>query len=145
LLEELKSASNGKGIPPARALSIAATIHADLKEWTEAEKAWTASVEAAPTSYLAPVSLYNAATIAEDRGDLKSALALYTRCIEEYSNDYPLTARAYFSIGRISEQENDIQGATVAYKKIVESWPNEGWTKLANSRILSINSQTSNP
>ena len=145
LLEELKSASNENDLPSARSLSIIATIHADMKDWTEAEKAWIASAEAAPKSYLAPISLYNAATAAEDRGDSSSALALYTRCIEEYSSNYPLTARVYFSIGRISEQINDIQGATAAYKKIVDGWPNEGWTKLANSRILSITSQASNP
>jgi len=145
LLAELKSELNKKDLPSARALSITASIHADQKEWNEAERAWVASAEAAPKSYLAPVSLYNAATAAEDRGDAASALALYTRCVEEYNNDYPLTARVYFSIGRINELLNDVQGASAAYKKIVDSWPNEGWTKLANSRILSIASQASNP
>jgi len=145
LLEELKSASNKKDFPSARALSIIASIHVDLKEWTEAENAWIASAEAAPKSYLAPVALYNAATVAEDRGDPTSALTLYTRCVQEYNNDYPLTARAYFSIGRLSEQANDAKSATDAYKKIVDTWPNEGWTKMANSRILSITLHTSNP
>ena len=138
LLADLGKAGEGRGFTAARALSVAATIHADKMEWSEAEKLWLAAAGAAPTSYLAPVAVYNAATAAEERGDGKRALELYNQCVDKYADMFPLASRALFAAGRIHEEFKDFAAAEAAYKKIIERWPNDGWTKLAHSRILSI-------
>jgi tetratricopeptide (TPR) repeat protein len=138
LLADLKKAGEGRGFTAARALSVAAAIQADKKDWTEAEKLWVSAAEAAPTSYLAPASLYNAAAAAEERGDGKRALELYCKCVDAYSETFPLAPRALFAVGRIQEGTKDYAAATAAYNKIIERWPNDGWTKLARSRILTI-------
>lgn len=138
LLVDLKKAGEGKDFTAARALSIAATVYADKKEWAEAEKHWISAAAASPKSYLAPISLYNAAAAAEERGDGKKALELYAQCVDAYKDGFPLAPRALFATGRIHEELKDFAAANSAYKKIIDQWPNDGWTKLAHSRILSI-------
>lgn len=118
----------------ARAFSLTAGIRADRKEWEAAEKAWISASEAQPKSYAAPAALYNAAVAAEERGDGAKAIELYTKCAE--SPSFPLAQRAYFAVGRLNEDRNDYEAAMAAYRKIVAGWPGDGWTKLANSRIL---------
>lgn len=122
----------------ARAYMLLATIYVDRKEWPEAEKAWLKVATISPSSYLAPVALYNAATAAEERGDYLKALELYTRCAKEYEKTFPLMPRVYFSIGRIQESQKNNSEALAAYEQLVEKWPNDNWTKLARSRILML-------
>lgn len=138
LLESLKKASQGKGFASARAFSLIAKIHADKKDWAEAEKNWIDASKSDPKSYLAPVSLYNAAAAAEEQGNNKKAVELYAQCAEEYKESFPLAPRALFAVGRINEGLKDFASANTAYKKIIDQWPNDSWTKLAHSRILSI-------
>ncbi|GAB1482802.1 hypothetical protein MASR2M78_16180 [Treponema sp.] len=125
----------------ARSLSVLASIRADRNEDSEAEAAYLAAAKMVGKSYLAPVSIYNAAVSAEDRGDADKALELYNRVIDEYGQSFPLLSRAYFALGRLQEANGELAAATASYKKLVELYPNDGWTKLANSRILSLNAQ----
>jgi len=139
LVDELSVfASASNGYASARAYMALASIHADMKDWSEAETAWVAAAAELPKSYLAPVALYNAASAAEEKGDADKAIVLYNRCINEFGKSFPLAPRAYLALGRIHEEKNDPVSAADAYMKIVELWPNDNWTKLANSRILSL-------
>lgn len=122
----------------AKAYTVLAGIQADRKEWAEAEASWTAAAAKTPKSHMAPVALYNAAAAAEERGDTGRAIELYTRSAEEYAAVFPLAARAYFAVGRLYEERKDVAAAVAAYKKIVDTWPNDNWTKPANSRILAL-------
>ncbi len=139
LIADLTAFADGHtGYAGAKAYSLLAAIQADRKEWEAAKTAWLAAADLLPESYLAPVSLYNAATVAEELGDTTAALTLYTRCVEEYGETFPLAPRAYFAIGRLQESLNEKAAATAAYRKIVDTWPNDGWTKPAQNRILSL-------
>ena len=138
LIADLKKVATAKGYSSARAFAIIASIHADKKDWAEAERNWLDSVNAAPKSYLAPISLYNAAAADEEKGDSKKAVELYTKCANDYKDSFPLAPRALFAVGRINEDQKDYTAANATYKKIIEQWPNDNWTKLAHGRILSI-------
>ncbi len=139
LLAELQAFATGhSGYSAARAHSIAAGIRADRKEWTEAVTAWLAAADALPNSYLAPVSVYNAAAAAEELGDGTRALELYSRCANTYEKTFAQAPRAYLAVGRLNEERKDYQAATAAYKKIVEAWPNDSWAKLAQGRLLTM-------
>jgi tetratricopeptide (TPR) repeat protein len=131
-------AKSHSGFSAARAHSVIAGIRADRKEWSEAVSAWLAAADALPNSYLAPVSVYNAATAAEELGDGTRALELYARCADKYASSFSQAPRAYLAIGRLNEERKDFDAATAAYKKIVETWPNDSWSKLAHGRLLAI-------
>lgn len=126
------------GYAKARSFELLGTIYADAKNWAEAEKAWVSASEVDSKSYLAPVALYNAAAAAEERGDSERALQLYSKVADAYSDTFPLASRAYFAVGRLSEAKKDLDSAKKAYQKIVDTWPNDGWSKFANSRLIAL-------
>jgi predicted negative regulator of RcsB-dependent stress response len=137
LLDELNSfAEKTSGHAGARAYALDASIHAEQKNWALAESAWRSSAKKAGKSYLAPVSLFNAAVAAEEQGNLDQAIALYAESVSHVSG-FPAAARAQFAIGRLRESQGDTQAALEAYKLIQEKWAKESsWINLAQSRII---------
>jgi predicted negative regulator of RcsB-dependent stress response len=145
LLDELAAfAGKTSGYAGARAYSLAASVYAEQKNWAQAESAWRSSAKKAGNSYLAPVSLFNAAVAAEEQGNLETALDLYAESAA-HSAGFPAAARAQFAIGRLREAQGDTQAALEAYKLIPEKWPGESsWSNLAQSRIILL-SNTESP
>lgn len=137
LVDNLKTFQNkNSGFPAARAYGISASIDADQKRWAEAEEAWTKAAKAAGKSYLAPVSLYNAAVAAEEQGKTMEAIALYNRALG-YGSAFPSAARAQFSVGRLEESLGNRDAALEAYRNLLSQWPSDPvWPNLAQSRIL---------
>jgi tetratricopeptide (TPR) repeat protein len=137
LLDELNAfAKKNSGHAAARAYSLAASIHAEQKNWALAESAWRNSAKKAGNSYLASVSLFNAAVAAEEQGNFEGAIELYAESAAHVS-DFPAAARAQFAVGRLRESQGDTQAALEAYKLIPEKWANEStWINLAQSRII---------
>ena len=137
LLDELGAfAKKTSGYAGARACSLTASIHAEQKNWALAESAWRESAKKAGNSYLAPVSLFNAAVAAEEQGNLDQAVELYAESAAHVS-DFPSAARAQFAIGRLRESQGDTEAALEAYRLIPEKWTGESvWINLAHSRII---------
>ena len=137
LLNELESFAAGKsGFAAARAYSVSAGIYEAEKKWAEAEKAWIDAAKAAGKSYLAPISLYNAAVAAEEQGNTESAIELYNQTLN-YENGVLVAVRAQFSIGRLEESRNNREAALEAYKSLVGKWPMDPlWANLAQNRIM---------
>ena len=124
------------GFAAARAYSISASIYGDHERWAEAEKAWSLAAKASAKSYLAPISLYNAAVVAEEQGNTASAIGLYAQALA-YGDVFPAAIRAQFSIGRLHESQNNRGAALEAYRSLVSRWPNDQfWTNLAQNRII---------
>ncbi|MDR3124007.1 MAG: tetratricopeptide repeat protein [Treponema sp.] len=144
LLDELDGfAKKNSGYAGARAWSLAASIYTEQKNWALAESAWRNSAKKAGNSYLAPVSLFNAAVAAEEQGNLDEAVGLYAESAAHVA-DFPAAARAQFAIGRIREAQGDTQAALEAYKAIPEQWSNEStWINLAQSRIIVLSNSGS--
>ena len=137
LLEEITAfAARNSGFVAARAYSLSAGIYDEQERWAEAEKAWAAAARAAPKSYFAPISFFNAAVAAEEQGNIESAIDLYTRVLE-YENVFFIAARAQFSVGRLEEASDNSQAALEAYRSILSKWPHDPlWANLAQSRII---------
>jgi tetratricopeptide (TPR) repeat protein len=129
-------AARNSGFAAARAYSLAANIHWDQNNRDEAERAWLDAAKAAGKNYLAPVSLYNAAIAAEERGDIETAIAHYKSALE-HGDVFPSAVRAQFSIGRLEESRNRKDAAIEAYRNVLNGWPNDPiWPNLAQSRLL---------
>jgi predicted negative regulator of RcsB-dependent stress response len=137
LLDELDGfAKKNSRYAGARACSLAASIHAEQKNWALAESAWREAAKKAGNSYLAPVALFNAAAAAEEQGNLDAAVELYAQSAA-HVEDFPSAARAQFAIGRLRESQGDTEAALEAYRLIPEKWSGESaWINLAQSRII---------
>lgn len=139
LMSELTAfAARTSGYPGSRAHALIAGIHGDKKEWAEAEQSWREAAKKAGKSYLAPVTLFNAAAAAEEQGKIPEAIALYAECLT-MSDSFPASPRAQFAIGRLEEQQGNKENALEAYQTLRTKWPSDTlWRNLAQSRIISI-------
>jgi tetratricopeptide (TPR) repeat protein len=139
LMEELAVFQNkSSGFVKARALSLIADIYADQKQWAEAEKAWSDSAKAAANSYLAPISLFNAAVAAEERRNTQAAIDLYNSALA-YGDSFAGAVKAQFSIGRLEEGRGNDAGAAEAYRALLAKWPMDPyWANLAQNRLVML-------
>jgi tetratricopeptide (TPR) repeat protein len=139
LLDDLDAlAAKAGGFAGARSYSLIANIHADRKNWAEAEKAWVLSARKSVKGYLGPVSWFNAAVAAEEAGNVESAIAHYNEALA-FADSFPAAAKAQFAIGRLEEGRGNREVALEAYRALIEKWPSDTvWTNLANSRIIAL-------
>jgi tetratricopeptide (TPR) repeat protein len=139
LLDDLDAlAVKSGGFAGARSYSLIANIHADRKNWAEAEKAWVLAARKGAKGYLAPVSWFNAAVAAEESGNVESAIAHYNEAIA-FADSFPGASKAQFAVGRLEEGRGNREAALEAYRVLVERWPFDTiWANLANSRIIAL-------
>lgn len=88
--------------------------------------------------YLAPVARLNEGLSYEMAGDMTSAIDSLQTVVDRYSQSSPEAAHALFAIGRIYESEENVELATAVYQQLVSEYPASEWTKLARSRLASI-------
>jgi len=133
-----KFAGNRKGLPAAKAWSIAANIHSGRKEWAQCEEAWQNAAAAGNKTYLGPIALFNAAAAAQEQGKFEQAIDYLKRCVE-HKFEFPSAPRAQFSIGSLYERLGDYSAALDAYRAVLINWPElPVWQNLARSRIAAI-------
>jgi len=139
LLEEVITfAPSTFGYAAAKSYSIAADIYAARGKWEMAEEAWLLSARKGAKTYLAPVSLFNAAVAAEEQGKQEKALDYYSQSLA-FKGIFAGASRARFNIGRIHEARQDKEAAKEAYRVLIEkSSADSSWAKLAKSRIIAL-------
>jgi len=134
LTEIEKSAPSGYGL--AKAWFLHGNYFSAQKQWTQASDAFHKAFEADKTSYLAPISLVNAAVSKEQAGDTDGALKVYAEFESHFAADSVLAPQVFFTEGRLLESQSKLDDAVAAYKKLLQKFPESGWTKLGRDRIL---------
>jgi TolA-binding protein len=119
-----------------RALFIRADIAFHDKNWKVAETTYAELASRFPSSYLAPVSLINAAAAAENAKDIKQAIALDKKVLNYKGIVAPEVPEALFSLGRLYETSGDTKEAKTYYNELINNYPSSGWTNLAQDRII---------
>lgn len=122
----------------ARARLVDARALVELERWDEAAQTYLEVADTMPESYLAPVSLMDAAIALEHAGDPEGALEIHRRIADEYDGETAEVPRALFSIGRLSEQSDRVADAADAYRRLIDDYPASSWTNLARNRIITL-------
>jgi len=118
-----------------------ANLNYQEKEWNKSIVDFKLLASDYPNSYLAPISLTNAASAYEELKEIKNAIEIYQLVIEKYLGTSPEIPNIYFSIGRLYEQNQDTNAALVEYNNLVDTFPDSNWTNLARSRIIYLESK----
>ena len=139
LLADLNAfAKNKRGVAGSKTWSMIAQIYSGRKDWQQAESAWLNAAKTGNKTYLAPISLFNAAVAAEEQGKLEQAVQLLERSVA-HPFEFPAAPRAQFSIGRLHERMNNYPAAVEAYRAVLINWQDiPVWQNLARSRITAI-------
>lgn len=122
-----------------RGLFLRADLSYAKKAWDAALKDYETLAGRFPKSYLAPISLFNAAICAEEKGDTDGAQKLYAR-VYAYK-DSTVAPRAVFNAGRIDELKGAWAEAQKKYEQMDSLYSQSVWTKLAKNRIVELKVQ----
>lgn len=122
----------------ARARIVEARAFFELERWIDAGERFLEVAENEPDTYLAPVSLMDAAVALENGGQSERAMELHRRIVDEYEDASAEAPRALFSIGRIHESADRIAEAAEAYRQLIDDYPASSWTNLARNRIITL-------
>jgi TolA-binding protein len=120
-----------------RALFLRADLNYGNKAWDAALKDYETLAARFSKSYLAPVSLFNAAVCYEEKGDVDNALKLYTRIAQTYK-DSTVAPRAIFDEGRLEETKASWDNAKTAYESLDTLYSQSVWNKLAKNRLIEL-------
>ncbi len=133
----LKGLSRGKDYPSLKAQYMLATIAYEEKDFQSALDGFVTIYQAKKDTYLAPLSLFNAAVAAEDMGDDDLALEYYTKVWDEYGTDAPEAPKALFNQARLQGKQNQNELAKATYQQLIDQFPTSEYSKLAQTAILS--------
>lgn len=127
--------------PSFRAEFIKAELLASNEEYAEALKIFEGLYDKTKNLYLGPLSLINAAALADNLGDTNKAILYYSRVWDVYGNKSPVSAKALFNLGRLYEESNDIELAKANYQQLIDEFqnPEKGtdteYARLAKNRL----------
>jgi tetratricopeptide (TPR) repeat protein len=122
-----------------RAYHIQGSFLFRSEQWEVAANSFLALAEQFPKSYLAPISIVNAAVSYEEAEQYVRALETYRRIIDEFAEVSPEIPRVLFSLGRLSETVGTTQQALEYYTRLVDEYSTSSWTNLARDRIIYLN------
>ena len=93
-----------------------------------------------PTSYLAPLSIFNAAVALEEAGEADAAREHLARLVADWDDDV-LVPRALFSIGRMAEQRADYEAAREWYARVTDDHGGSSWATAVRNRLIALETQ----
>jgi tetratricopeptide (TPR) repeat protein len=123
-----------------RGLSLRADANFEKKAWDAALQDYQALATRFAKSYLAPISLFNAAVCYEEKADTDNALKLYVKAAADYK-DSTVAPRALFDSGRLYEAKSDWANAQKAYQSMDGLYAQSMWTRLAKNRVVELKVQ----
>lgn len=139
VLESLKPYVSKSGIVGVRANLLAADIYFSQKDYQNALNSYKKVASLAKKSYTNPIANYNAGICCEELGNLEEAYTFYDKATS--AQEFYLVTHALFSQGRVAESLENYDNAQKAYNKLVDFYPDDEWTKLAQSRLISLKIQ----
>lgn len=139
VLESLKPYISKFGIVGVRANLLAADVYFSQKDYQNAFDAYKTAGSLSKKSYTSPIANYNAGVCSEELGNLEEAYSFYDKAVS--AQDFYLVSHALFSQGRVAESLEKYDDAKKAYNKLVDSYPDDEWTKPAQSRLISLKIQ----
>ena len=123
-----------------RALYVRAQYRFELQQWNDAAADWQELAARWPDSYLAPLSIFNAAVAVEEAGQPEAALEHLQRVADQWDAGI-LVPRALFSIGRMAEQRADYGAAEATYDRLTEEHGGSRWATAARNRLIALETQ----
>ena len=123
-----------------RSYYVRGSLFFEKGEWALAAEDFAQLSASFPRSYLAPLSLFNAAVCQEMLAIDDAAIQYYLRVPNSYPDNH-LAAHALFSVGRLHEQDGNKSAAVAAYARIEDDYAASDWAKMAKNRVIYLRAQ----
>ncbi|MFA6707845.1 MAG: tetratricopeptide repeat protein [Sphaerochaetaceae bacterium] len=135
-LEELSK--KGNKYPAVKSLYLLGLMKVAQESYQEALDYFIASAENAKDTYLAPLSLMNAAVCYEQLSDAQKALETYQSVYDRFGSDTPEAPKALFNVARLHEKANTLDLAKAVFQQLADEFPSSEYAKLARSRLVTM-------
>ncbi|MBO5607831.1 MAG: tetratricopeptide repeat protein [Treponema sp.] len=135
-LASLENYTSKTGIIGVRANMLAADIYFAKKDFTKSMDCWQAAADADKKAYTVAICNYNIGVCLDELGNSEEAVSFYEKAAEDSS--FLLPSHALFSVGRLKEASGDYAGAQAAYQKMVDTYTDDQWTDLAQTRLITL-------
>ena len=136
-LASLQPYLSKKKIVGVQANKLAAEIAYEKEDYNASIQYYLAQAHADENSYTAAVAYFMVASSYEELSNFEEAEKYYGLASEQ--SDFLLVPHALFNLARVKESRGDKDGAVLVYKQMVSDYPNDDWTNLAQSRLISLN------
>jgi TolA-binding protein len=123
-----------------RGLFLRAELNFGKKAWDAALKDYQTLAARFPGSYLAPISLFDAAICLEEKGDKDGAQKSYVKAYTSYK-DSTVAPRALFDAARLDEEKGAWADAQKKYEQMDSLYGQSVWTKLGKNRVVALKVQ----
>jgi TolA-binding protein len=130
-------ARHGRLYGTQRALLLRADMNFGLASWDAAAADYRELARRFPSSYLAPIALFNAGVSLEEKADTAGAAAAYTEVVTRFKGS-AVAPRALFALGRLAEGAGTWDEAKTRYEELDTDWPSSEWAKLAKNRLVAL-------
>ena len=138
-LEALSKYVKKGGVVGVRANLLAADIYFSSNDYENAKACYEKAGKAKKNAYTSGVAYFNAGTCCDLLNQFENAAVDYEKSAE-YKDNLNVT-HALFSEGKSYELAGMNDKALEAYNKLCDSYPNDEWAKLAQSRIIALSNQ----
>ncbi len=130
-----------KDFPGQKALFMKAEIAAQSESFETASATYAELARTFPESYLAPVSLAQAAATAEEAGMNDKAREYLTELVDKYQENKEELYRGLFNLARLQEQAGLTEEAITNYSQILDLGASAGWAGLAQTRLIQLGAE----
>ena len=130
-----------KDFPGQKALFMKAEIAAQSDDFESASEIYAQIAGDFPESYLAPVSLAQAAANAEEAGLDDKAREYWEELVVNYPENKEELYRGLFNLARLQEKAGMSEAAVINYSKILDLGGSSGWSGLAQTRLIQLNAE----
>ena len=130
-----------KDFPGQKALFMKAEIAAQSDDFESASEIYAQIAGDFPESYLAPVSLAQAAANAEEAGLDDKAREYWEELVENNPENKEELYRGLFNLARLQEKAGMSEAAVINYSKILDLGGSSGWSGLAQTRLIQLNAE----
>jgi tetratricopeptide (TPR) repeat protein len=128
------------GFAHTMASYVLGNAYFNQKEYLEAKKYLVRFADKEPGSNLAPMALMKAAIALEEANDLKSALELYRRLENKYSESI-IADQIFFNTAGLYGKMKDVLNSRRYYNKVISGFPESAFVMQAKKRLFMLGSR----
>lgn len=134
----LELSKKGSSYPAVKALYLLGLISYDQEDYETARTYFVESSQKGKGTYLASLSLLNAAVASEQLGDDSLALEYYQSVYDQYGESAAEAPKALFGVARLYEKEGNRELAQAVFQQLADEFPGSEYAKLAQVRLVTL-------
>lgn len=135
-LSNVEKEIDGSSYPSVKAAYILGQYYATKENWAKSYDYFMKAYNLNSEIYLASLSLFNAAVVSEEKGDVDNALALYAQL--GAIDDAPFAPEALFNAARLYMDKGNTDLAKATFQQLASKFVNSEYAFIAKNILVTL-------